>query len=521
MTLFDLADERAIPVPTSCGRKGTCHECIVEVRRGADALNAPTEPEAFLRGKYRLACQAQVLDPTAEIAFGILQRRPKILTTGEGEAVTLDPMVRRAGDRVLYDGADLDEYRGGMYGVAMDLGTTTMVMEIVDLETGTVRHVTSLENPQRFGGSDVMNRISYDAGPFRGELHKAVIHALNHELTAACRELGITRHQIYEAVVVGNSTMRDLFFGWDVQSIGQRPYKSLVEEEWRAGKRESTTLVSLAHQLGVLMHPKARIYGGPLIASHVGADTAAALLAIDFESQKEPFLLVDIGTNTEVVAGCNGRLVAASCPAGPAFEGGLVEYGMPGCEGAIEAVQYRDGQWDCRTIGGASPQGLCGSGLIDLLAELRRHELMTPMGVFPQRRAKVEIVPEQGITLSREDASHLAQAKSANYCGQFIVLRHLGLRPSDIRHLYLAGAFANYVSAAHAIAIGFLAPVPEERIIKVGNAAVMGARRMLLSRRLRAQTEQSVARIEHVELETTPDFFDIFVEGCMFQPMPA
>lgn len=521
MTLFDLADARAIPVPTSCGRGGTCHECIVDVTRGHGALNSPTPAEAFLRGKYRLACQAEVLHPDTEIAFQLLQRRPKILTQTESGCTDLDPLTRREGARVTRNGADIDEYRGAIYGVAIDLGTTTIVLEIVDMETGEVRHVAALENPQRFGGSDIMNRISYDDGPYRGELHKAAIHAINHELIAACRELHVPRHALYEMVVAGNSTMRDLFFQFDVQSIGQRPYKSLTEQEWREGRRGTTALTTLAHKLGLMMHPKALIYGPPLIASHVGADTAAALLAIDFQSIKEPFLLIDIGTNTEVVAGANGRYVAASCPAGPAFEGGLIEYGMPGCDGAIEALHFSNDRWHYRTIGDALPQGICGSGLIDLLAELRRHGLMSPMGVFPQRRNKVDIVPEYGITLSREDASHLAQAKSANYCGQFIVLRHLGLKAADIRTLYLAGAFANYISPSNAIDIGFLAPVPADRIVKVGNAAALGARRMLLSHPQRARMEQAVSNIEHIELETTPDFFDIFVEGCMFQPMPS
>lgn len=521
MTLFDLADRRAIPVPTSCGRSGTCHECIVDVTRGQEALSAPTRAEAFLKGKYRLACQARILHPESEIAFQLLQRRPKILTQTDSGPIALDPLTRRNGTRVAHNNEDLDEYRGAIYGVAIDLGTTTIVLEIVDLESGQVRHVTALENPQRFGGSDVMNRISYDAGPYKGELHKAAIHAINHELTAACRELHIPRHALYEMVVAGNSTMRDLFFNLDVQSIGQRPYKSLTEHEYRSGLRNTTAVTALAHKLGLLMHPKARIYGPPLIASHVGADTAAALLAIDFESLKDPFLLVDIGTNTEVVAGANGRYVAASCPAGPAFEGGLIEYGMPGCDGAIEALHYSGNRWHYRTIGDAEPQGICGSGLIDLLAELRRHDLMSPMGVFPQRRNKIDIVPTHGITLSREDASHLAQAKSANYCGQFIVLRHLGLKPGDIRTLYLAGAFANYIAPSNAIGIGFLAPVHEDRIVKIGNAAALGARRMLLSQTERARIEGAVANIEHIELETTPDFFDIFVEGCMFQPMPA
>ncbi|MBL8174756.1 MAG: 2Fe-2S iron-sulfur cluster binding domain-containing protein, partial [Bryobacterales bacterium] len=163
MTLFDLADRRAIPVPTSCGRSGTCHECIVQVTRGAEALSEPTPAEAFLKGKYRLACQAEVLDPHAEIAFQLLQRRPKILTQTETRSTPLDPLTRRGGSRVVHNNEDLDEYRGAIYGAAVDLGTTTIVLEIVDLETGAVRHVTALENPQRFGGSDIMNRISYDA----------------------------------------------------------------------------------------------------------------------------------------------------------------------------------------------------------------------------------------------------------------------------------------------------------------------------------------------------------------------
>ena len=214
-------------------------------------------------------------------------------------------------------------------------------------------------------------------------------------------------------------------------------------------------------------------------------------------------------------------MVAASCPAGPAFEGGLIEYGMPGYDGAIESVQFVDGAFHYSTIGGMEPQGICGSGLIDLLAELRRHDRMTPKGVFADKAYELSIVPERGIRFTREDASNLAQAKAANFCGQFIVLRHLGIDPEAVDHLFLAGGFANYVDVENAIEIGFLAPVPGERISKVGNAAVQGAREVLLSRARRAAVERMVTGIEHLELETTPDFFEVFVEGCQFKPMPA
>jgi uncharacterized 2Fe-2S/4Fe-4S cluster protein (DUF4445 family) len=520
-TIFDYADELAVQVPTSCGRSGNCHECIVEIKRGMGALCPRTVPEGFLRESYRLACQAVVGDPDTEIDFALLQRRPRILTTSTAAQFEIDPVVTRAGNKVLYDGEVIDQYLGHLYGLAVDVGTTTIVMELVDLETGATVRLASLENPQRFGGSDIMHRISYDSGSYQGELHRTVINALNHELKEMCQVLGIVRQEIYEVVVVGNATMRDLFFNLDVQSIGQRPYKSLVEHEYRAGKRQTTSLIELAHRLGILAHPKARIYGAPLIASHVGADTAADLLAIDINAQRDAVMLVDIGTNTEVVVGQAGRLVAASCPAGPAFEGGLISYGMTAGDGAIETLRLNGGSWEYGTIGDVAPKGICGSGLIDLLAELRRHGLMSPKGVFANRSREFAIVPEQGITFSREDMSNLAQAKAANYCGQFIAMRTFGVRPAQISKVYLAGGFANYIEVHNAIEIGFLAPFPEERVVKVGNASLAGARQMLLSRRKRQSIEELVKRVEHVELETTPDFFNIFVEGCQFKPMPA
>jgi uncharacterized 2Fe-2S/4Fe-4S cluster protein (DUF4445 family) len=518
-TLFDFADELAVQVPTSCGRNGICHECIVEMQRGGQALSPRTGPEDFLRGNYRLACQAVIDNPEFDVEFTLLQRRPKILTAATASPCELDPQVTRAGGKVLYDDEVVDEYRGHIYGAAIDVGTTTLVIEMVDLETGVTVCLASLENPQRFGGSDVMHRISYDSGPYRGELHKSVISALNRELKEMYKQLGIVRQEIYEVVVVGNATMRDLFFGLDVQTIGQRPYKSVVEHEYRAGQRDATSLTELAHRLGILTHPKARIYGAPLIASHVGADTAADLLAIDIGSQRDVVMLVDVGTNTEVVVGHAGRLVAASCPAGPAFEGGLIKYGMTAGDGAIEALRWNGKAWEYRTIGGVPPIGICGSGLIDLLAELRRHGLMSPKGVFANKARGLAIVPEFGITFSLEDMSNLAQAKAANYCGQVITMRSFGVSPDQISRVYLAGAFANYVNVGNAIEIGFLAPVPEDRVVKVGNASVAGAKQMLVSRRKRRSIEELVKRIEHVELETTPDFFEIFVEGCQFKPL--
>jgi uncharacterized 2Fe-2S/4Fe-4S cluster protein (DUF4445 family) len=232
-----------------------------------------------------------------------------------------------------------------------------------------------------------------------------------------------------------------------------------------------------------------------------------------------------MGTNTEVVIGHRGRTVAASCPAGPAFEGGLVKYGMAAYEGAIESVRLENGEPGIayETIGGVAPVGICGSGLIDVLAELRRHGRMTEKGVFAEDRKLFELtlVPEHGITFSKEDASNLGQAKAANYCGQIILMRALGIDPGDVTRLYLAGGFANYVDVDNAVSVGLLAPVPVKRIVKVGNAALQGTREVLLSLTKRRDLEQRVRAIEHIELETTPDFFELFVDGCQFKPMPT
>ncbi len=527
-TIFDYADDLAVQVPTSCFRTGQCHECIVEIKRGMDSLQPPNEAEAFLRDNYRLACQAVVLDMNEDIEFTPLRRTPRILThsltdTDEarvGKPNPYDPRVTHTDDVVYYKGEPIDRYRGHLYGLAIDIGTTTVVANLVDLENGKTVSVSSFENPQRFGGSDVMNRITYD-GEFHGELRRSLIAALNSEIMEMCDRHNFVRQEIYEIVVVGNTTMRDIFFKQDVQSIGQKPYKSLIEHEYRDGIRSTTTLIEKTRRLGIRANPKAMVYSLPLIASHVGADVAADLVAIDIATQNEIIMLVDVGTNTEVIVGHANRMVAASCPAGPAFEGGGIEYGMPAYPGAIEAVKWNGTEFSYTTIDEETPQGLCGSGLISLLAELRRNDQMSPKGVFADRKQRtIPFLPEHGITFSRDDASNLAQAKAANYCGQYIVLRHFGCTPKDITTLFLAGGFANYVNLQDAIEIGFLAPVPAENVIKIGNAAVAGATAVLLSDKKRADIETFVNNIEHIELETTPDFFDIFVEGCQFKSMP-
>ena len=522
-TLFDYADSLEVRVPTSCGRTGECHECIVEIRNGMNSLNLVTEQEKFLRGNYRLACRTTLEDSHATVEFATLRRQPRILSKSIPRKIQLDPRVTKKNNNVVVDGKVIDKYRGGIFGIAGDIGTTTVVLNLVDLESGEIIQTSSFENPQRFGGGDVMNRISYDGGHFQGELKQVMLSSINFEIGAMTRNpnrKSLRRRCIYDVVLVGNTTMRDLLFGIDVQSVGQKPYKSLIQTEFENKTRESTAVECSASNIGLRVHPDAKVYSGPLVGSHVGTDVAADMLAIGMDTAKSPRMLVDIGTNTEVVIGDSSGMVTASCPAGPAFEGGEVTYGMPGYDGAVEAVSIREGKIKLSTIGDTEVEGICGSGLVDLLSELRRTEAMDELGKYSDDSNEFAFAPDQEMYLYRSDISALAQAKSANYSGQFIAMRHFGKSIEDLETLYLAGGFANYINADNAKSIGFIADFPTEKISKVGNASLEGATIMLKSVSSRISIEQLVRKVEHIELETTPDFFDIFVEGCMFKPMP-
>ena len=405
-----------------------------------------------------------------------------------------------------------------LHGLAIDLGTTTIVIRLLNLETGEVVADSSFENPQRFGGSDVMARIQYDTEDRTKTLQRTLVGYVSRAIT----EFPVDPRSIYEVVIAGNSTMRDMFFKLSVYSIGQSPYQSLTEIELAEGKRATTSLADTARHLGLPIHPKARVYGLPIVSGHVGADAAACMLAVDLANEERVVAVMDIGTNTELIVGNKHQILAASCPAGPAFEGGQITFGMPGLPGAIEKIAIADdGLVWATVIGDVAPEGICGSGLVDLLSELVRTERMNSLGRFEGGTHDLVVATggDQPITFSEGDVNALAQAKGANVAGLQIVFAEYGIRYADLDVFYLAGGFGRHLNLESSKRIGLIPNIDAAKIIQIGNASVEGACIALLSRTKRAELEQLVRRVTHCRLETHPGFFDFFVNGCQFAPV--
>ena len=529
-TLFDLATSLGIRVPTSCQTNGKCKECVIEIAEGADLLSPPTPAEKHLKQPFRLSCQTAVVADDGVVRCHTMRRGQmrierhalalpvRATEAGRTPGPVLDPAVTRDGDRVLLDGEEIARSAAPIHGLAMDLGTTTIVLRLFNLETGEQIADASFENPQRFGGSDIMSRIRYDTEHPGKLLRRTVAGYVTH----AIEDFPVDPSTIYEVVVVGNSTMRDLFFRQNVYSIGQTPYQSITEIQMAAGQRTSTALVESGRRCLLPIHPKARVYGAPIVSGHVGADAAACMLAIDLAHDDRLVALMDIGTNTELIVGNRHRILAASCPAGPAFEGGAIACGMPALEGAIEDVAIDGGgAVTLGVIGGGDPQGICGSGLIDVLSELRRTGRMNAMGRFADGVDRIVLDPAHDIYVLESDVNELAQAKGANVAGLRTVFSQYGLSFDDIDVFYLAGGFGRHLKVEASKRIGLIPNLPEERIVRVGNAAIEGASIALLSRAKRRELEEMVRRVEHCRLETHPDFFDFFVFGCQFTPVDA
>jgi len=506
-TLLEHAQKLGVEVASECGGLGKCGRCTVRIDRGAEALAERTEAEKQfdLGPDERLACQAKVLARAQSVRVFVKDSGNYSILAETPEAqIELMPMVRHEGGRVVHaEAGDVGPHQGELYGLAIDVGTTTLVTEIVDLEDG--RHVATLsrKNPQVSYGNDVISRISYTMEHEDGlkQLQHAVIRGVNEDLERHARENGEFRNQIYDVVVVGNSTMRNIFFGQDVKSLGVIPYE--------AENRDSITV--RAGSVGLRVNPGCTVYGAALIGGHAGADALADILASGMYHDHAVNMLIDIGTNGEVAVGNRDRIMTASCAAGGAYEGATIRCGTGAIEGAIKNIWLHDSQVDFETIGGKPPVGICGSGLIDLLAELLRGGIMSR-----NAKIKADFKVAGKISLPQQDIYQLITAKAGLRTDQDWLMKYYGVTVEDLKKIYLAGAFGNFINPENAAAIGLL-PDAANKVVRIGNAALAGARAMLLSREVRADSEQLATSIEHTKPnEREPDFAYIVADNMYF-----
>jgi len=435
-----------------CGGKGTCGKCMV-----------------CLDGREVLSCQTQVHRDMAVYARG--EASARILT--EGLAVQIRPDGRHA------------------YVLAFDIGTTTVVAYLLNGHTGALLAQDSCMNPQGQFGADVISRIQ-EAMQNGSERLSGCIREAMEQLTArVCAQAGIQPKQIGTAAIVGNTAMHHLLLNIDPKPLVTPPYMPNVSEAMEAGI--------------------ARIL--PNIAGFVGGDTVGCMVSTRFDQLEDLTLLIDIGTNGEMVLGNKNRRIACSTAAGPAFEGAKISCGMRGAEGAVDHVTLENGQLRYHVIGGIDPKGLCGSGLLDLVAVLLDLEIIDESGRMEEKKYTLC----DNVTLTQKDVREVQLAKAAIRAGIELLAQKLGVRVADIRKVYLAGAFGNYLNPASACRIGMIPPVLLDKITPIGNAAGEGAKLCALNREEYLYSQRLAADTEFLELASLPNFQDCYVDALEFE----
>jgi uncharacterized 2Fe-2S/4Fe-4S cluster protein (DUF4445 family) len=403
---------------------------------------------------------------------------------------------------------------GRRFAIAFDLGTTTVVATLLDLETGTPAAVRSMLNRQQPYGADVISRVSatmLDENAL-GALESRAHETLSQLAAEVCEEAGVPPHEVYEIVVVGNVTMTQLALGIDPEPLSMAPFIVASHDLPPA----------LAADFGVTVHPRAPAVVFPSLGAYVGGDIVAGMLASGLTRDKRVRLFIDVGTNSEIALGSNERVLATAAPAGPAFEAAQIRCGMRAAEGAIEGVKIRDGELELQVIGDTKPVGICGSGLVDCVAEMVAAGLLDHSGRFTDDPRMTKIGEERvfmladDVYLSQRDVRELQFAKASIATGWNILLREMGLAPEDISQVLLAGSFGAYLSPASAVRIGLVPALALPRIVSAGNVASEGAKMAALSHRERAEARSIVHEVEYVELSGRDDFNDLFVDQLAF-----
>jgi len=407
-----------------------------------------------------------------------------------------------------------------LLGLAIDLGTTKIAGYLVDLSDGRTLIAKGIMNPQISYGEDIISRINRVVkSPEEGvKLQKLAVDAVNGVCAELCAEAGVKPEEIVEAVVVGNTAMHHLFLRLPVKQLALSPFIPAVSRAIEIG----------ADELGLNIAPGAYVHMLPNIAGFVGADHVSMLMATDAWQAKRTTIALDIGTNTEVSLIHKGKITTTSCASGPAFEGGHIKYGMRAASGAIERLRVDSGKIQYQTIDGVPPVGVCGSGILDALAQLYVSGIIDEGGRIIGNRPRVRTYKGQrefilvsreeregkpAITITQNDVRELQLAKAAIRTGIQTLLETSGCTEDDIKQVLIAGAFGTYIDIASAVAIGMLPPLPLNRFRQVGNAAGMGAKLSLVSLESRAKAQAITSRVSYLELATSPGFQPTFIQA--------
>jgi uncharacterized 2Fe-2S/4Fe-4S cluster protein (DUF4445 family) len=589
VTVFDAASWNGIAIDSTCGGHGTCRKCRIRVVDGSVPVSAPDARafrESELAGGWRLACRAEAVGDLV-VDVPPLVTRPKAATVGVGRQVILRPALQKryvelAEPSLADQRTDLERLRDAvddldlhveagvlrrlprvlrengfrvtcvvvddllidiepgdtterLHAIAFDLGTTTVVATLLDLGTGTPVAVRSMLNRQQPFGGDVITRISATMlDPTALERLQGLAGETLRQLAAeVCAQGGVDPAEVYEVALCGNATMTELALGIDPEPVGVAPFIM--------ASRSYPDLP--ASELGLRLHPRARATVFPAFGAYVGGDVVAGLLATGMARDRRLRLFIDVGTNCEIALGSADRLLCTAAPAGPAFEGAQIRCGMRAADGAIEVVRIRDDELELGVIGGDEPLGLCGSGLVDAVAELVRTGLLDVSGRFVADEIAAELAPrlsrrlvtngggervfalhwkgtegdvENAVCLSQRDVRELQFAKAAISTGWRLLTAELGVDASEIQQVLLAGSFGSYLSPASAVRIGLVPHLPLPRIVSAGNVAGEGAKMALLSMQERHEATALLDEVEYVELSDRSDFNDRFVGELAF-----
>ena len=584
-SLFEAAHSAGFELVSICGGKGSCDGCRVRVMSGK--LSSPTlEEESFfthieLEDGYRLACQAKPLtDIKVDVPPESLTTTQRLQVDGQGVRVEGERIITpadvvlepasltdlRSDSARLRDALQIEGYanvsfspevlfnlsgflrgqnwrvraclRGNrvvallpeatrILGLAVDIGTTKVAAYLLDLESGDVLAVRGTMNPQISYGEDVISRIDYSNENEGGRetLQDKVVAALNGMIAEMCGEADVSMEQIVEAVIVGNTAMHHLLVGLPVRQLAMSPYVPAVSEP----------LDLPAGEIELDISPGAFIHLPPNIAGFIGADHVSMVLSTDVWQAENTVIAVDIGTNTEITLAVAGRILSCSCASGPAFEGAHIRDGMRAALGAIERVQIQGGQPSIITIGEKPPVGICGSGILDAVAELLKDGVIDHRGSFQEGAPNVQEGMSGGhkefilalsedtghgkdIVVTRSDINEIQLAKGAIRAGLEIILEEGGIAAGEIDEFIIAGAFGTYLDVGSAMTVGMFPELPRERFRQVGNAAGTGAQQMLVSGDRRRVADEIPERIEYIELTTHAGFEKTFMKALFLNP---